>query len=371
MPDLTCFWVASPEPSTRETDPIGTSALHEAAAGVLLPLVSGRTQQAVDYLWVLVGLETASRYVHTDTEIWRFFARFEKALKLYWYEAQVRTSFDGIRAIKVAAANRILDLDFRLLSHQRSQGILGAYIRSLRRAGLIETGSLQLTAAARGLVQPLAFQWTGALTRGWQRHFARAHESLSPTTPIGRDTLEILGQKVLSAPEMVGTVAAIRELGKDPLWRQAASRLKSWPQKETVACCADPLLRLLRAMTEAFWRLLEEPQAPLHVLPLANLADLGWLKAIRGRESSRDPFAEFMNHLRRSPRATKAALIDLHRAVWKARGHDEYWVENRGGQIHVRRDLQYALPLSQATDNWDLRWSVSYQLIRQTHWRLE
>jgi hypothetical protein len=49
------FWSRPPDFGRgREQDPLGLSSLHEAAADVLLPLLSGRTRKAEEYIWVLV-----------------------------------------------------------------------------------------------------------------------------------------------------------------------------------------------------------------------------------------------------------------------------------------------------------------------------
>jgi hypothetical protein len=352
----------------REVDPIGASGLHEAAADVLLPLLSGRTREAEDYLWVLVGLNWAGQNGRTDSDIWSSFSRFEKALKLYWYTNGNRRQFDGIKAIKVAAESGDKDLDFVLLSNQRSQGILGAYARSLRRARLIENRSLQVTDGARGLIFPLRFGWGGELTHGWRRHFDRVDQSVA-CDRTGNMLLTDLGRKVLGTAAMGGTVAAIRKLGSRPSWGQAASLLAPWPQQQAVARIAQPLLRFLRAGVKAFWQLLEDPQTPLKPITPANLTNLEWLEKIRGSKAQTDPFAEFIKRLQSSPTSVNAALIKLHRRVWNARNRDDCWVEEHQGRCHVRRDLKFRLPPIQATQDWDLRWSVCARLIRQTHWR--
>lgn len=57
MASTRLFWLRPPaDTGTRGVDPIGMSALHEAAANVLLPYISGRNLKAEEYLWTLVGL---------------------------------------------------------------------------------------------------------------------------------------------------------------------------------------------------------------------------------------------------------------------------------------------------------------------------
>jgi len=64
------FWSKPPEHGrNRELDPLALSTLHEAAADVLLPFLSGRTWKVEDYLWVLIGLRWADELSATDGEI--------------------------------------------------------------------------------------------------------------------------------------------------------------------------------------------------------------------------------------------------------------------------------------------------------------
>jgi hypothetical protein len=201
------FWLRPPADSqSREVDPIGMSSLHEAAANVLLPNISGRTREASDYLWTLIGLreggEDGSSRGRTDAEIWQSFACFEKALKMYWYESRCQPRFDGIKAVRWQDDHGREDLDFQLLSNQRSQGLLGAYVRSLREAGLVESRSLRLSAPGKTLVSSVNLRWGGKLTRQWRGKFEWATHEL--TSPAGREMKVALGQKLFCPQEMCG-----------------------------------------------------------------------------------------------------------------------------------------------------------------------
>ena len=79
------FWVKIPDYGrSRESDPLALSSIHDAAADVLLPYISGRTNKAEDYLWVLIGLRWSEKNASTESDIWERFENFEKALKLNW-----------------------------------------------------------------------------------------------------------------------------------------------------------------------------------------------------------------------------------------------------------------------------------------------
>ena len=58
------FWNQPPtrEP-TRSVDPLGFDALREAMADKLVPLLTGATRDADEYLWTLIGL----RWAHETT----------------------------------------------------------------------------------------------------------------------------------------------------------------------------------------------------------------------------------------------------------------------------------------------------------------
>jgi hypothetical protein len=133
------FWLTPPSYGrSRELDPLALSTLHDAAADVLLPFLSGRTRSAEDCIWVLVGLRWASERASADTEIWDHFEIFEKALKLNWFHNGLRSEYSGRDAIRGHYGAGRTDLRFQLVSNQRSQGLLGAYLRSLRCGELVD-----------------------------------------------------------------------------------------------------------------------------------------------------------------------------------------------------------------------------------------
>jgi len=217
------FWSKPPDFGRgREQDPLGLSTLHEAAADVLLPLLSGRTRSADEYLWVLVGLRWAGEQAATDKDIWANFETFEKALKLNWFHCGRRSGFAGVGAIKQHYKDGRTDFDFQLISNQRSLGLLGAYLRSLRDAGLVERRTLQLEKnAANALIDSVSFPWRGSISSyGWLANtFRRAQEGFS------RNTYTELGRRLFDRSDMRDVAAAIKTLGPRPAWRKAARRL--------------------------------------------------------------------------------------------------------------------------------------------------
>ena len=177
-----------------------------------------------------------------------------------------------------------------------------------------------------------------------------------------------LGRKILGPPEMHDTAAAIRRLGRTPSWSRAAVYLKANPRKQCIARLGNPLLRFLQTTHVAFYQLMDDPNGVVRPPVVAHLIGSAWIAAIWQSKTAGEPFAEFIHRIHRNPRNTKAALVTLHHQVWKSRGHEDFWIEKERGGWKLRRDLRFARPRPQST-NWDLRWSVCFDLIHETFWR--
>lgn len=358
------FWSKPPDYGrNRELDPLALSTVHEAAADVLLPFLSGRTRSAEDFLWVLVGLRWASEHAATEGEIWECFEAFEKALKLNWYHAGRRQGFTGVDAVRDHYNDKRTDLEFNLVSNQRSQGLLGAYLRSLREGGLVERRSLRLADPGRALIDGVQFSWSGEISGyGWlTRAFDRAQQG------FGRSVLRELGATLFDPEPMRDIATAIRLLGARPAWRTAARRLTTSNGKHLVASIGNDLARFSRRVTDAFWSILESPGQAVARLEVAGLRSRGWRDVVfrsAGLQPLRQPFDRFLIDAQRHPRR---ALIDLHGAVWERRGHNIPWIRASKGSIQVRPDI--ALKAPPAEGEWDLRWAVAHELVRRTDWR--
>ncbi len=80
---------------TRAVDPLGFDALREAMADELVPLLTGATRDADEYLWTLIGLRWAHESTGSSVDATIFnqgFAPFERALKQYWYKSGKRVA---------------------------------------------------------------------------------------------------------------------------------------------------------------------------------------------------------------------------------------------------------------------------------------
>lgn len=358
------FWSKAPEHGrSRELDPLALSTVHEAAADVLLPFLSGRTWKAEDYLWVLIGLRWAGEHAATDGQIWERFEDFEKALKLTWYHGGRRQGFTGVDAIRGHYNAGRRDLKFKLVSNQRSQGLLGAYIRSLREGQLVERRSLRLRDPGRALIDGIQFWWGGEIS-GYQwlaRTFSRAQKGFS------RGVFRDLGSALFDPDPMRDVALAIRALGPRPAWPTAARRLTASNGKHLVAIVGGEFARFSKRVTAAFWSLLEAPGRSVPRLEVAGLRSRGWRDVVfrsDGLRPLREPFDRFVRDAQRRPRR---ALVELHTAVWERRGHVVPWIRAASGTIRVRPDVAVKTP--PAEGEWDLRWAVAHELLRRTGWR--
>jgi hypothetical protein len=362
-----CFWLRPTNTEeSREIDPLGFSSLHEAAADVVLPHLTWRTLSADEYLWVLIGLGRAAEFATTDVGVWRFFARFERALKLSWYWSGRESSFNGIRAVMEQCDAGASTLDFRLLADQRSQGLLGAYLRPLRRSGLVSQRSLKLEPAGSEIAAHIGFYWSGEQNRTWCHQFNETADQLAGHA--GQEAKQLLGRKLFSHPEMVVVANAIQRLGAKPQWGRAANMLRDRPDKATIARIAAPLGNLLQASTAAFWQLLQEPITSIQPLPVPSILLGNWIQAVPNRSGWADPFVEFRATAGKSGKAARAAIVRLHERIWSSRGHEDFWVIEDGRRLKVRPDIRYKRPAA-GNGEWDFRWSVCHRLVRQTKWR--
>ncbi|WP_148654544.1 hypothetical protein [Paraburkholderia caribensis] len=148
MPSFLFWNKRSADGDLRATDPLGFDALREAMSNGLVPLLTGATGDADEYLWTMIGLRWAKAVTQSAVDADLFeqgFARFERALKQFWYKtgASGQRRIAGIQVVKVLCAGTQPNVTRPILANQRATGLLGNYIVSLRELGLVKRGSLQ------------------------------------------------------------------------------------------------------------------------------------------------------------------------------------------------------------------------------------
>ena len=148
-------------------------------------------------------------------------------------------------------------------------GLLGAYLRSLRDAGLVQRRSLKLEDnSTHALIDGVPFWWNGGISGfGWlKRTFARVEAGFN------RSVLVELGRRLFSRADMHDVAARIKALGPSPAWRKAASRLGALNQKRVLAGVGSDLGVFCRRATNGFWELLRSrgqsvPDVPPELSP--------------------------------------------------------------------------------------------------------
>ncbi len=167
------FWNQPPsQNTTRSADPLGFDALREAMSDQLVPLLTGATRDADEYLWTLVGLRWAQESTGSSVDAVIFdrgFKLFERALKQYWYKFHERSG-GGINEIKKLCSRSQPDVRVPILVDQRATGLLGNYIVSLRGIGLVQRNSLLLVEdATKRLLGDVRFSPPTNWTTDWNR----------------------------------------------------------------------------------------------------------------------------------------------------------------------------------------------------------
>ena len=388
MPECSLSWTEAPAlEAGRDSDPLGFSTLHESAANVVLPFLTGRTSRATDYVWVLVGLRWAGQRADQDgagtqQDIWRGFERFEKALKIFWEWNEVPYS-GGTRAIRgrlEALRNWTQPGDplvFQLLQDQRSQGLLGAYGTSLRAAGLVE--DFTLTGAGLRLIEEIELRWNGQFSGmgPLSKVFNRAARLIEGTSRSDRPTSAVKelgralfepsvadGDDPVPALAMREVAAAIaRDRSAKPAWARIATKLTG-PRRE-VAKSAAALDRLVAAAHARFWAAMTSAPLAAKSLDAGRLSATAWHEAVFGRDSMQALGLAFAAFARSCQTKPDAALRTLHLEVWKARQRNDPWFQLRDGKPVPR----VALRSRQAPVNPSgLRWRICRRLIRETRW---
>ena len=168
MPDE-MFWSAplALDSDFTAEDPLALDYLGQQVGLWLFPGFTTRTSRAQNYAVVLYGLHLADEAVQkfgyrgddeTRTRLFERWERFWALATLEFRSGQLaHRDDDAMRGVRGAArawfpGNKPLPLDFPLISRQNELGGLGAYLTSLREYGLVFSGSLRVTPAARDIL---------------------------------------------------------------------------------------------------------------------------------------------------------------------------------------------------------------------------
>ena len=353
--------------AVRAADPLGFDALREAMADTLVPLLTGATVDADEYLVTLVGLRWAHESSGSSVDATIFeegFAPFERALKQYWYKFRGRKS-DGITIVKKLCDGAQPEVGRPILVDQRATGLLGHYVVSLRGMGLVGKGSLRVVEEAAECV-------LGDMSFSPPRNWASSWSGLKKA---------FAGMDYKAARRRLGV--RLFEGGGDGMTRAARSTLArptatSWGQvarqyldteQARLAGATSPLVRFETRALEVFGGILRGETT----LPASTRKTLRFLAAAA---QDADPFpanwasdnplrsaiSDALSSVTRGEEAV-TALFRLHAAVTRDARRIEPWVSHLGDMPENFQRWQPGGGIP------DFRFGNLRTLIRQTGWR--
>lgn len=229
----------------------------------LVPLLTGATRDADEYLWTLVGLRWARETTGSSVDATIFnqgFAPFERALKQYWYKFRRRVS-GGVNVVKKLCDEERPDVRRPILVDQRATGLLGNYIVSLRGMGLVQKDSLCVVEdAADRLLEDIKF----APPRSWIASWAALKGAFSGAELKLKPVRRRLGVRLFAGESSEMTRAARSVLTRPGAtsWAQLGRRdLDS--EQARLADATTALVPFESAAIEAFGGLLRGERALL------------------------------------------------------------------------------------------------------------
>jgi len=362
------FWNQPPtRDPTRSVDPLGFDALREAMADKLVPLLTGATRDADEYLWTLVGLRWAHEATGSSVDATIFsqgFAPFERALKQYWYKFRGRAS-GGINVVKKLCDEAQPDVRRPILVDQRATGLLGNYIVSLRGMRLVQKDSLRVVDdAADRLLVDIKF----APPRSWSSSWVALNRAFSGIEL--KSARRRLGVRLFAggSPEMARAARAVLERPSATSWARVGRRdLDS--EQARLAAATTALIRLETAALAGFGDLLRGEKT----LPRSTRKSLRSLAAATrdadpfpsswgGSNPLRSAIRDALSSLARG-RDPAAALLRLHIAVTREVRQTDHWLLHLGD---MPAGSQQWRPGAGAPD---FRFGNLRTLVRQTRWR--
>ena len=363
------FWnKPSPRDDMRAVDPLGFDALREVMADGLVPLLTGATRRADEYLWTLIGLRAAPELADAtvDDEVFsKGFAPFERALKQYWLKFEGRRS-GGVNIVERLIEEKRPILDRRILVNERATGLVGNYIVSLRGLGLVERTSIRVCEGATDALLSGVHSGFGA-TR-WASSWANLKETFG--TPDLTQAKRRLGRLLFSPARdlMHNAGRAVRQTPAAHQWHEVQWEFPRGEQAR-VARATRPVSALGQAMLDAFSHLLRgDTRLPTTVRSHLRRLARGALNA--------DPFPEEWradSPLRRAMtqawsrlaagRSPEEAIVTLHTTVTRDIRRTDPWIEAVGERAGAFADW------SPGSGEPDYRFANLKTLLRETRWR--
>jgi len=361
------FWNKPPEHDRiRSTDPLGFDALREAMSDALVPLLTGATNDADDYLWTLVGLRWANESTKSliDATIFNHgFNIFERALKQYWLRFEKKKS-PGIQVVENLCRGSRPDVSRPILVDQRATGLLGSYIVSLRGLGLVQNGSLRVNEEKTNrLLVDIDF----SPPRSWISSWGALNNAFSSIN--FKTTRHRLGMMLFdgSQPEMRLAAAAFRQRPAAKAWNQLP-RMHLTKEQSRLANATTSVVRFEVVALEAFREILHG-----RTLPVSTNRRLCYL-ATAAREADPFPSSWAIGNPLRSALSdalsrlagsgdSADALLRLHKSVIRDVRHKEPWIRCLGDKHAGYQKWRPGRGIP------DFRFTNLCKLVHKTRWK--
>jgi hypothetical protein len=367
----TLFWNRPPKKNTiRPADPLGFDALREAMADALVPLLTGATRDADEYIWTVVGLRWARKETKSsiDATIYnKGFALFERALKQYLCRF-CGWKGSGINVVKELCKGPKPNVGRPILLNERSTGLLGSYIVSLRGMGLVQKNSLHVVEdASERLLADMHFS-----ARNWTSSWNNLEDAFSNNRIDFTEARQRLGGRLFSGEDqsMRRSASAIRKQPKAVSWVQVAQHLSDKEQFR-IAKATKAVIQLEKVALEAFGNVLHGEktlsvslQKKLCYLAVAaQKADpfpSSWAKRSPLREAISIALSSLAGDSNSNP---AAALLRLHKSVTHDIRKNEPWISDLGDIPAVFEKWK------PSGGTPDFRFGNLRKLVVQTKWR--
>jgi len=139
-----------PKDLERVIDPIGTDELCNEIADLLIPNITDRSNNPIEFVHFLFSVEVASKLEHLDIDKLKIINLYEKIAKIYWTQNKISYSSIGKKTIKEFIDNHNGDkirqskLNSLNINNLREQGIVGTYLVPSRKSGFLKDDRLEL-----------------------------------------------------------------------------------------------------------------------------------------------------------------------------------------------------------------------------------
>ncbi len=354
----------------RFVDPLGLDALREAMADTLVPLLTGATRDADEYIWTVVGLRWAQKETGSsiDSTIYnKGFAVFERALKQYWYKF-CRKKSSGIKVVKELCDRPKPDVGRPILVDQRATGLLGSYIVSLRGMGLVQKNSLQV-------VEDVSYRLLADVhftARNWTSSWNNLEDTFSHRKFDFAEVRKKLGVCLFSGDNqsMMHAASAIRKEPKAVSWDQVAQHLNDKEQIR-IAKATKALIQFEKAALAAFEEMLHGEKtlsdsmrkkmcSSAIAVQKADPFPSSWTKSNPLRKAITIALVSLATSNHTNP---AAVLLRLHKSVTHDIRKNEPWISDLGDIPTVFTKWKP----SEGTP--DFRFGNLRKLVVQTKWR--